>query len=237
VNETNRWAEQLPEVEQAPRPAKRAPEVTREDIMQVAFEEFSRYGLAGARIDRIADQTRTSKRMIYYYFGSKEGLYREVLLAAYRRIRETEVDLDLHKYEPVAGLQVLIRSTVAHYEGNIRFVRLVLLENSYELGAVHLMSDEVRLMNQSALEVLDDLLVRGRAAGVFREGPQSLDLHQLITAMAFFRVSDRFSWHELYGRDMLGKDDSPQVRALIEDAVMRYIMVDPEGTTWPLGRP
>ena len=210
---------------------------TRDNIMQVAFLEFSRYGLAGARIDRIASQTRTSKRMIYYHFGSKEGLYREVLLAAYKRVRETETNLVLSRYEPVAGMQMLIRTTLEHYERNIRFVRLVLLENSYEIGAIHLMSDEVREMNRSALNVLDDLLARGRASGVFREGPTALDIHQIITSLAFFRVSDRFSWKELYGTDMLGEADSPHVRALIEDTIMRHILIDPKTITWPLGDP
>ena len=49
------------------------------NILEVATREFSDKGLAGARIDEIAAATRTSKRMIYYYFGSKEGLYVAVL--------------------------------------------------------------------------------------------------------------------------------------------------------------
>ena len=51
------------------------PERTMADILEVATREFAEKGLAGARIDEIAEATRTSKRMIYYYFGSKEGLY------------------------------------------------------------------------------------------------------------------------------------------------------------------
>ena len=51
-----------------------------------------RKGLDGARIDEIAAATRTSKRMIYYYFGSKEGLYVAVLEAAYRETREAEAE-------------------------------------------------------------------------------------------------------------------------------------------------
>ena len=51
------------------------PERTRQDILNVATEEFASAGFSGARVDTIAERTRTSKRMIYYYFGSKEGLY------------------------------------------------------------------------------------------------------------------------------------------------------------------
>jgi AcrR family transcriptional regulator len=46
------------------------PERTMADIIEVATQEFSEKGLAGARIDVIAEAMRTSKRMIYYYFGS-----------------------------------------------------------------------------------------------------------------------------------------------------------------------
>jgi AcrR family transcriptional regulator len=70
------------------------PEQTKRDIIAVATEEFASKGLAGARIDEIAAKTRTSKRMLYYYFGSKEGLYVAVLEAAYRGIRHVELDLD-----------------------------------------------------------------------------------------------------------------------------------------------
>src|SRR5262245_47062899 len=54
-------------------PRERDSELTRADILAVATKEFADHGLSGARIDRIAALMRTSKRMIYYYFGSKEG--------------------------------------------------------------------------------------------------------------------------------------------------------------------
>ncbi|MCF5386877.1 TetR family transcriptional regulator, partial [Pseudomonas syringae] len=54
---------------------KNNPEKTREDILQAAVAEFVAHGLSGARVDAIAERTKTSKRMIYYYFGSKEQLY------------------------------------------------------------------------------------------------------------------------------------------------------------------
>lgn len=74
---------------------KNDPERTRENILAVATEEFAAHGLAGARVDAIAERTRTSKRMIYYYFISKEDLYLAVLEKAYRKIRSREADLKL----------------------------------------------------------------------------------------------------------------------------------------------
>ena len=63
------------------------PARTMAEILAVATHEFADKGLTGARIDAIAAATRTSKRMIYYYFGSKDGLYLAVLEEAYRRMR------------------------------------------------------------------------------------------------------------------------------------------------------
>src|SRR5580692_1332372 len=73
-------------------------DATRANILAVAIEEFSAKGLAGSRVDEIAERTHTVKRMIYYYFGSKEGLYRAVLERAYEDIRSLEVSLDLDSH-------------------------------------------------------------------------------------------------------------------------------------------
>ena len=56
---------------------------TRNEILDVATREFAEHGFAGARVDEIAERTRTTKRMIYYYFGGKEQLYVAVLERAY----------------------------------------------------------------------------------------------------------------------------------------------------------
>ena len=82
------------------------------DIIEVATHEFSEKGLAGARIDVIAQAMRTSKRMIYYYFGSKEGLYIAVLDEAYRRIRSIETELHLDDLAPEDALRKLVGFTV-----------------------------------------------------------------------------------------------------------------------------
>ena len=55
------------------------PERTKAEILAVAKAEFAEKGLDGARIDEIAAATRTSKRMIYYYFESKEGLFERLI--------------------------------------------------------------------------------------------------------------------------------------------------------------
>lgn len=222
------------------RHGRRDPEFTKREILEVAVVEFSRHGLVGAKIERIAERTQTSKRMIYYYYGSKEELYQAALIDSYRKIRETEVNLQLEHYEPVAGLQLLIRETIKHFEANTDFIRMVLFENTYEVGAIHLMSDDVWEMNQSAVRVLEDLLARGKAQGTFRSGPDApsaRDVHQILSGLVFHRVSCRATFNKLFARDMMGEQDSPRVRAIIEDTVLRFVLVDADSVTLPLGRP
>ena len=65
------------------------------EILDIATREFADRGYNGARVDEIATKTRTTKRMIYYYFGSKEQLYIAVLERVYQQIRTAEQALDV----------------------------------------------------------------------------------------------------------------------------------------------
>src|SRR5918994_550957 len=90
---------------------KNDPERVKQDILKIATEEFARNGLAGARVNAIADRTRTTKAMIYYYFGSKEGLFAAVIEAAYGRIRAAEAALELDALGPEEALRRLVEFT------------------------------------------------------------------------------------------------------------------------------
>lgn len=90
---------------------KNNPEKTRENILQEAIVEFVQQGLSGARVDAIAERIHTSKRMIYYYFGSKEQLYVEVLEKLYGDIRSTESRLHLAELEPREAIRRLVEFT------------------------------------------------------------------------------------------------------------------------------
>jgi AcrR family transcriptional regulator len=54
-------------------------EATKANLLDAAMDEFAQYGIAGARVDRIAAKAGCNKAMIYAYFGSKEGLFDELL--------------------------------------------------------------------------------------------------------------------------------------------------------------
>ncbi len=203
-------------------PRKNDPEKTKQDILRVATEEFSAYGLSGGRVDAIAEKTKTSKRMIYYYFGSKEGLYLAVLERAYRKIRTLEADLELADMPPVEALRTLISSTFDHDENNPDFVRLVSIENIHYANHMR-QSSEIGDMNLSIVKTIEEVLQRGRRENLFRADVDAVDLHMLISAFCFFRVSNRYTFGTIFHRDLSEPKLYERHKAMISDAVIAYV--------------
>lgn len=195
------------------------PERTKAEIIEIATEEFAQSGLSGARVDAIAERTRTSKRMIYYYFGSKEGLYLAVLERAYAEIRAIEAGLDLANSEPVEGLRRLIDQTFESDESHTAFIRLVTIENIH--NGTHLVGMEsIRAINRRVIGMLDDLLQRGRAQGTFRDDVEAIDVHMMISAMCFFRVANRHTFGAIFDVDLFEPATRARHKGLIADAVL-----------------
>src|SRR4026209_764060 len=106
---------------------KQDPAGVRKNIIAVAMTEFAANGLSGARIDEIAAKTRTSKRMIYYYFGDKVGLYRHVLEEASRQVRTCEQALELDHLGRVEALRRLVEFTFDHHRAHPDFICIVMI--------------------------------------------------------------------------------------------------------------
>lgn len=201
------------------------PTRTKADILEVAYEEFAAHGLSGARVDAIAERTRTSKRMIYYYFGGKEGLYQAVLEKAYADIRAQESDLRLEDVPPEAALRRLVESTFEYDEAHPRFIRLVSIENINH-GHYITRSPAIRAMNVSAIETLADILRRGQAQRLIRPDIDPIDLHMMISALCFFRVSNRYTFGEIFGRDLGETSLRMKHKAMIADMIWRHVRAD-----------
>jgi len=87
---------------------RRNPARNQERILKAATEEFARFGLGGARVDRIAARAGANKRMLYYYYGNKEDLFLAVLEARYAHIRRAELGLHLLDLDPVQGMRRMV---------------------------------------------------------------------------------------------------------------------------------
>jgi AcrR family transcriptional regulator len=201
------------------------PAATQRNIIEVATHEFARNGLSGARVDEIAARTDCSKRMIYYYFGDKEGLYLRVLEEAYRRVRESEARLALDHLEPVEALRSLVAFTFAHHHANEDFIRLVMIENIHH-GAYLRRSTVIQDLNIPAIDVLDRLYRRGVAAGVFRSGLTAIDLHWQISALCFFNVSNRATFSGIFGEDLGSAESLGRLERNVCDGVLRFVLAN-----------
>ena len=191
------------------------PEGTQRNIIEVATKEFAEYGLSGARIDEIAAKTKSSKRMIYYYFRDKEGLYLQVLEAAYKKVRAVEATLNLDGLDPVDALRTLVQFTFDHHNANQDFIRLVMIENIHH-GEYLARSRVIQELNVTAIDTISRLYERGVRAGVFRKGLDPVDLHWQISALCFFNVSNRATFSKIFARDLGAKKALARLR---EDSV------------------
>lgn len=198
------------------------PEGTKRNIIEVATREFAENGLSGARIDEIAAKTKSSKRMIYYYFGSKEGLYLRVLENAYSKVRATEATLQLEHLPPREALEKLVRFTFDHHNENEDFIRLVMIENIHH-GEYLARSTVIQELNVTAIDAIADIYRRGVEEGLFRPGLDPVELHWQISALCFFNVSNRATFSKIFKRDLASDRSLASLRQRTVEMVLRFV--------------
>jgi AcrR family transcriptional regulator len=204
-------------------PHTRDPEATRAAILKAATEEFAYHGLGGARVDRIAAKADINKRMLYYYFGNKADLFLAVLEQSYRDIRDAEVALELSKTDPVEGIRSLIAFTWNYYLEHPEFMRLLNSENLHR--AEHLKrSSEIRALHSPFVAMIDDLLERGRRAGVFRAGVDPVQLYISIASLSYFYLSNRHTLSTIFGRELLAPRERAERLGHMTDLVLGYLI-------------
>src|ERR1700761_5679566 len=201
---------------------RRDAERTKSELLAVATEEFARRGFSGARVDEIAARTRTTKRMIYYYYGGKEQLYTAVLEKAYGEIRAAEQAVDVANMDPVAAIRRLAELTFDHHEAHPSFVRLVSIENTHD--AVHIArSPTLSNLAAPALDVIGQILDAGRQSGAFTAQVDPLDVHMLISSFCIFRIANRHTFGALFGRDLVDPALREHYRTMLGDLVVAYL--------------
>jgi AcrR family transcriptional regulator len=202
------------------------PEGVKRDILAIATTEFATNGLSGARVDEIAARTATSKRMIYYYFGSKKGLYLAVLENAYRGIRDIEGGLNLDELEPEPAMRALVGYTFDYQTSHPEFVRLVMIENIHAAENLH-GSTAIQGLRLRTIKTLQSIIDRGQAGGVFRHPLSAIDLHMTMSALSFFHVANQATFTAIFEVDMASQQALAIRRAQVVDVVMRYVLAVP----------
>jgi AcrR family transcriptional regulator len=202
--------------------SRRDPDRNRGRILAAALDEFARYGLGGARVDRIAARAGANKRMLYYYFGNKEDLFLAVLESRYAHIRQAEMGLHLGELAPADGIRRLIEFTWDYYLKHPEFLTLLNSENLHR--ARHLRrSRQVAAMHSPLVAMLGDLLQRGVRAGQFRRGIDPVQLYISIAALGYFYLGNRHTLSTIFQRDLLtARGKSDRLRHMIE-LVLGYL--------------
>lgn len=205
---------------------KQDPDAVRADILKVAASEFAKNGFSGTRVDNIAAKTRASKRMIYYYFTDKDGLYLAVLEAEYARVRQGEADLQLEGLDPISALRRLVEFTFEYHYNMPGFIRLVMTENIQ--NARHLqLSESIPKLNRAAIEKLEKVCARGRTEGIFRQDIDALQLHWIVSSLSFFNVSNRATFSYSFGSALHTPEGQTALRERAIDMVLRATVADP----------
>ena len=171
----------------------------------------------------IAQRSGSNKRLIYYYFGSKDDLFLAVLEDTYERIRNAEKGLHLDEVEPVEAIRRLISFTWNYYVQNPEFITFLNSENLHR--ATHLKkSKKIRELNSPLITLLDGVLERGRRAGLFRDGVDPVQLYISIASLSYFYLSNSHTLSTIFGRDLRTPKADAERMSHMTELVLGYLL-------------
>ncbi len=176
------------------------PRKTRNRILTHASDEFAARGYDGARVDSIARRCRLSKNMLYHYFGSKEGLFIEVLERMYETLRTHQDELSIRHNDPVEAMQQLIAHTFSALLANPHVIPLLNTEN-LQKGRHAKRSPRIRALYHGLIKTIDEVLQRGAAEGIFRPGIDALKLYLSLSSLAYHYISNQYTLEAAFGID------------------------------------
>jgi AcrR family transcriptional regulator len=198
---------------------------SRERILEVATTEFARHGAAGTRVERIAAEAKVNIRMIYHYFGSKDGLFLAVLESAYEAIRAAERQLQLDTVAAVEGMRRLIRFSWNYYFAHPEFTALLNSEN-LQHGRHVSGSQKLATVHSPLLQSLRELLLRGERDGVFRADVDPMQIYISISGLGYFYVSNRYTLSAMFQCDLMEPGCLDARLAHITQMVLAYLRPD-----------
>jgi TetR/AcrR family transcriptional regulator len=183
----------------------RDPDRTSRAILDAARVEFCQHGFNGARIERISRRSKSNMRMIYHYFGNKEGVYLSVLESVYSDIRNQELKLDLANSAPLEGMRRLILFSVDFFAKRSDFIALISTENILK-GRFLKRLPSIQAMSTPLIDAIRVLLHRGEKEGVFQAGIDPLQFYVSIVAQSQLHISNRYTLSILFNQDLTDQD-------------------------------
>lgn len=203
-----------------------AAQATRKAILKAATKVFAKYGYDGGSVEKISKAAKSYDRMIYYYFGSKEGLFIAVLEGIYRAMDEAESAIALDADQPVETLKAVIRFVHGYYRKNPEFVTLLNTENLHKGRHI---SKSLRAGEYSshAINVIREVLASGIAKGLFRSDVAAREVYLLIASTGYFYMSNRHTLTAFLGEPLETAEAVARWELFAIDTVLRAVSVAP----------
>jgi len=205
-------------------------QATRDSILRAAIKVFAKHGFSGGSVEKISKAAKSVDRMIYYYFGNKEGLFVAVLEEIYRRFNDAEAGLQLDPEKPVESLEAMIRFVVQYYRDHPEFVSLLNSENLHR-GKHIGKSLRAREYSSPVIGTTELVLRHGIAQGLFRPEISGRDLYLMIAAAGYFHQSNRFTLSAFLGEDLEAPEALAHWERFVIDMVLRGVAVTPRRAT------
>ncbi len=203
-------------------PQRRNADATRAKILLAALGEFSERGLPAASTDDIAERCGVNKRMIYYYFGSKEGLYLAALESVYEKLVALEKEIEIEHLDPPAAIEAIINLKIDYYVANPDFISFLSMENFYK--ARHLRKSKKLDMFKSPLtDVIARILERGQRSGQFRHDVEPVNFYVSICGLCIMYFTNQHTLGVIFGRKMTRDDNIQRHKRTVIDIVLSYL--------------
>ena len=203
----------------------KAAQATRASLLKAAIKIFAQYGLDGGSVDKISKAAKSHDRMIYYYFGNKEGLFVAVIEETYRRFNVAESKLKLDLLDPLRSLEKIVQFILRYYRDHPEFVTLLNIENLHK--GKHIGQSSFRDYSSKAIGVIEQVLVTGAQTGVFASQFRARDLYMMIAALGYFYQSNRYTLSAFLGENLEAKAAFDQWENFVISTVLKTIAPDP----------
>ncbi len=197
---------------------------TKESILNAATAQFSKYGYEGASVQKISKAAKSVDRMIYYYFGNKEGLFIQVLERIYDKMNQAESAIKFSANNPEKALSEVIGFVIDYYQKNPEFITLLNTENLMQ-GKHISKSAHASQFSSPAIGVIRKILFQGSQIGLFRKNVKAIDIYLLIVSTSYFYVSNRFTLTAFLGKDTQTKTAVKHWHKFVTDVVLRSVKI------------
>lgn len=206
-----------------PHRRKRDAATTRARVLKAALEEFCEKGFGGARTASIAARAECNIRMLYHYFGNKEGIYLAALELVYAQLRAREEEQDLMHLGPDDGMAALVEFTFDHMLMHQEFINMIGIEN-IQKGKFLRRSKAVPQGAMPLVQSIETLLGEGQRKGIFRKMVDPVQLYVSILSLSYVHISNKHTLSITFGQDLTDKKWLDARRKHVREIIMAYLI-------------